>query len=172
MHFRFFSGFGFENEAELFDELLPHNRSFVVAGFSMGAIDAFNYAKSSNLRVENLILISPAFYQENDEKFKEFQLNSFVKNAENYQQKVYRACEAKQDISKYKIVENKENLKKLLYHKWMRSDLTDLVNNGTKITVYLGKKDRVIDAEKALKFFAQIATVHFYKNRNHLMEEL
>lgn len=172
MSFRFFSGFGFSGEEDLFSSILPTNREFLVVGFSMGAIDAFNYTKNTKERIENLYLISPAFYQDRDEKFKSFQLNSFIKNSKAYQERVYNACETKSNIEQYKIEATKEELKKLLWFDWNKKELLDLIDNGTKITVFLGEKDRVIDSQKALEFFEKITTVYFYKNRNHLMEEL
>lgn len=172
MSFLFFSGFGFSGEAKLFDRLLPDNKDFVLAGFSMGAIDAFLYLANCQQRVDDLILISPAFYQENDEKFKNFQLNNYIKDSQKYQNSVYKACQAKSDIENYKTATTKEQLEKLLFFVWDLEKLTNIINNGTKITVFLGEKDRVIDSKKALDFFSQVTTVYFYKNCNHLMEEL
>ena len=66
---KYFSGFCFENESEIFDEYLEIN-DFTVSGFSYGAIKAFEEVLASNKRVDKLQLFSPAFFQSFDKKFK------------------------------------------------------------------------------------------------------
>ena len=58
---RFYSGFGFWNEKELFKEYLEEGE-FVVAGFSYGAQKALIDAVHTSKRVDKLQLLSPAFF--------------------------------------------------------------------------------------------------------------
>ncbi len=58
----YFSGFGMTGEQELFVDYLD-DREFVVAGFSYGAIEAFEYCLSATTRINKLQLLSPAFFQ-------------------------------------------------------------------------------------------------------------
>ena len=64
---KYFSGFCFADESELFSDYLENNE-FTVCGFSYGAIKAFEEVLNSDLRVDKLQLFSPAFFQSYDEK--------------------------------------------------------------------------------------------------------
>ena len=79
----FFSGFCFKNESKLFDEYLERN-DFTISGFSYGAIKAFEKAINCETRIDKLQLLSPAFFQNKDEKFKKMQLMFFKKDEEQY----------------------------------------------------------------------------------------
>ena len=80
---KYFSGFCFENESELFEDYLIKN-DFTVSGFSYGAIKAFEEVLNSDERVDKLQLFSPAFFQNFDEKFKRTQLMYFKKDSNAY----------------------------------------------------------------------------------------
>ena len=75
---KYFSGFCFFEESELFEEYLIKN-DFTFYGFSYGAIKAFEEALNSQKRVDTLQLFSPAFFQNYDDKFKRTQLMYFKK---------------------------------------------------------------------------------------------
>jgi predicted esterase len=75
----YFSGFCFQNEQILFENFLLKN-DFTVAGFSYGAIRAFEYALKNRHRIDTLQLFSPAFFQDKSESFKKLQLLAFQKN--------------------------------------------------------------------------------------------
>ena len=85
---RFYSGFGFWNEKELFSEYLEEGE-FVVAGFSYGAQKALIDAIDSKKRVDKLQLLSPAFFN-NNPKFIKLQLNSYKQKKKDYKRKVQR----------------------------------------------------------------------------------
>jgi len=167
---RFFSGFGLKEEKELFDDIL-YNSDFLVAGFSKGAIDAFEYIKRSKERVDRLILISPAFFQTKDEKFKRVQLMSYKKNPKKYLDSFYKniTYPADFDIIKYKKEDSFDELKRLLYYTWDNDSLESLKKRGVVLEVFLGAEDKIIDSVSAREFFKRFAKVYFIKNVGHLL---
>jgi len=166
----FFSGFCFENESELFKEYLVLN-DFTISGFSYGAIKAFEYVLNSKTRVNKLQLISPAFFQTKDEKFKKMQLMFFKKDEtayintflENVKYPIYK------NIDKYFKKGSFEELKTLLNYVWNEENLQTLVQNSVKIEVFLGGKDLIIDSLIAKDFFKNYATVYYFKDKGHLL---
>ena len=166
----YFSGFCFFDEAELFDEYLIRN-DFTVCGFSYGAIKAFEEVLSSQNRVDRLQLFSPAFFQNFDDKFKRTQLMYFKKDANAYCENFLKnvSSPTNQDISKYFNQGTLEELEELLNYEWSKEQLQKLVENGTKIEVYLGAKDKIVDAKKAKEFFVKFATVYYIKEKGHLL---
>ena len=167
---RYFSGFCFVNESELFDEYLENN-DFTVCAFSYGAIKAFEEVLNSNTRVDKLQLFSPAFFQTFDEKFKRMQLMFFKKDANAYCENFLKnvSSPTNQDISKYFNQGTIEELEELLNYEWSKEKLQKLVENGTKIEVFLGGVDKIIDAQKAKEFFKDFATVYYIKEKGHLL---
>jgi len=168
----FFSGFGLKNEFELFDLKL---NEFDIAGFSYGSIKAFElaYEKIKNKkRVNKLILLSPAFFEKKDEKFKRMQLMFFKKDKNTYINNFLKNViyPADFDIKKYLANANYEDLQKLLYYKWDLDKLKYLKENGVIIEIYLGELDKIIDSFEALKFFKDIAEVYFIKNVGHILK--
>ncbi len=167
---KYFSGFCFTNESELFSEYLEAN-DFTVCGFSFGAIKAFEEAFSTNQRVDKIQLFSPAFFQNYDDKFKKKQLMYFKKDANLYSQSfLENVIFPKQiDISKYFKLGTIEELEELLYYEWNEEKLQKLLDKGIKIEVYLGGVDKIIDASKAKDFFKDFATVYYIKEKGHLL---
>jgi len=167
---RYFSGFCFVNESELFDEYLEKN-DFTVCGFSYGAIKAFEEVLNSNTRVDKLQLFSPAFFQTFDDKFKRMQLMFFKKDANAYCENFLKnvTSPTNQDISKYFNQGTIEELEELLNYEWSKEKLQKLVENGTKIEVFLGGVDKIIDSSKAKEFFKDFATVYYIKEKGHLL---
>ncbi|MGE4295977.1 MAG: pimelyl-ACP methyl ester esterase BioV [Campylobacterales bacterium] len=169
----FFSGFGFQNEAPLFEDFLPQGEGrFTVAGFSRGAIEAFEYAASSPTRIERLILLSPAFFQTQSDKFRRLQLMGFNKSPQSYFAQFYAACGSKRDLSPFQTSGNAADLEALLNYRWEAAALQALIDRGTRVTVYLGGKDAIIDANGAAAFFSAVTEVYFLKNATHLLEVL
>jgi hypothetical protein len=166
----YFSGFCFFNESALFDEYLIKN-DFTISGFSYGAIKAFEEVLNSNQRVDKLQLFSPAFFQSYDNKLKRTQIMYFKKDPNTYckgflENVIYPK---KLDISKYFKLGTSEELEELLYYEWSEEKLEKVVNNGTKIEVFLGADDKIIDAFKTKEFFQKFATVYFIKEKGHLL---
>ncbi len=167
---KFYSGFGFKNEKDLFKDILPKN-GFFVAGFSKGSIEAFEYVKNSKKRVDKLILISPAFFQKKDEKFKRLQLLSFKKDFKKYMLNFYKNVlyPSKIDIKEYQTDGDFNQLEKLLYYKWSKDSLKEIRSRGVDIEVYLGEKDKIINPIEAYDFFKSFATVYYIKNVGHIL---
>ena len=168
MHY--FSGFCLLKEEELFDFWLDSS-DFTVAGFSYGAIKALDYALNCKGRVDRLILLSPAFFNDKDEKFKRLQLLYFNKDNKIYIDNFVKNITfgSNIDIKKYLKEGSKEELEELLFYTWDINKLKELKNRGVTIEVVLGGKDKIIDAKKAKEFFEDIATVYYIKDANHLL---
>ncbi len=168
---RYFSGFCFEDESELFENLLIKS-NFCVAGFSYGAIKAFEEVYSSKNRIDTLQLFSPAFFQDRDERFKRLQLIAFKKDKQNYLKNFYQNVlyPLEIDISKYKKQGTLEELKELLNYKWDKEKLDIITKRGTKIEVYLGKLDNIINADVAKEFFKPFATIYYFNNLGHILQ--
>lgn len=167
---RFFSGFCFSNEQELFSEYLIQN-DFTVSGFSFGAIKAFEEVYASNERVDRLQLFSPAFFQIQDEKFKRMQLMYFKKDAKTYCETFLKntVYPSNIDIKKYFKMGTYEELYELLNYEWSEEKLQKLVDRGVKIEVYLGEKDKIVDSLKSKEFFINYSTTYYIKNKGHIL---
>ncbi len=167
---KYFSGFCFKNESELFENFLIKS-DFCIAGFSYGAIRAFEYLLCSNERVDILQLFSPAFFQDRDEKFKRIQLLSFKKDRQKYLENFYQNTiyPRNKKIDRYKTKNSIEDLKFLLEYQWNEQNIKKILKRGIMIEVYLGKNDKIINSEKALEFFRKFATVYFINKGGHLL---
>ncbi|MGA1932306.1 pimelyl-ACP methyl ester esterase BioV [Arcobacter sp. YIC-464] len=164
------SGFCLQNEEELFKEYLVKN-DFTVSGFSYGAIKAFEEVYSSSVRVDKLQLFSPAFFQTKDKKFKRMQLMFFKKDAKAYCENFLENISYPKnlDTSKYFNLGTFEELEELLNYEWDENKLQTLLEKGTKIEVYLGEEDKIIDSCAANDFFKNYATVYYMKNLGHIL---
>lgn len=167
---KYFSGFCFFEESELFQDYIIQN-DFTVSGFSYGAVKAFEDVLNSNKRVDKLQLFSPAYFQTKDEKFKRTQVMYFKKDANAYCQTFLSnvLSPLDLDISKYFKLGSIEELQELLYYEWSEEKLQKLIEKGVKIEVYLGGNDKIIDASKAQEFFKEFATVYYIKEKGHLL---
>lgn len=167
---KYFSGFCFENESELFEDYLIKN-DFTVSGFSYGAIKAFEEVLNSEERVDRLQLLSPAFFQNFAEKFKRTQLMYFKKDSNTYIELFSKNVifPKNVDISKYFKIGTVEELEELLFYQWSEEKLQKIVDRGTKIEVYLGSEDKIIDALKTKEFFQKFATIYYIKDKGHLL---
>ena len=168
----YFSGFCLEDEKELFQEYLIQN-DYTISGFSYGAIKAFEFALASSamdIRIDLVQLFSPSFFNDKDKKYKRMQLIYFKKDSKLY-------CDNFLKNSGFSIKQSKkyfksgtyEELDELLHYKWDQKKLQMLINNGTKIEVYLGENDKIIDSNKALEFFVNFSEVYFIKDSEHIL---
>jgi len=166
---KFFSGFCFENEHKLFEDYLIDG-DFVVAGFSKGAIEAFEYVYNSNNRTDRLLLFSPAFFQDRDESFKKAQIESFSKNPKIYKKQFFRACNPNRiDISPYISDGSVEELKFLLNYVWDRDRVVELIDRGVMIEVFIGENDKIINPKATLEFFSDIVSSWYIKGVGHIL---
>ena len=166
----FFSGFCFKNEEELFDEYIIKN-DFTVGGFSYVSIQAFNEVLNSNQRVDKLQLFSPAFFQTQDKKYVRLQLMFFNKDPKSYCENFLKnvAYPKELELEKYFELGTYEELEELLTFKWNEEDIQKILDKGTKIEVYLGSEDKIIDASLAKDFFRNYATVYYINNKGHIL---
>lgn len=167
---RFFSGFKFRDEKAIFEDFLSQSQ-FSVAGFSYGAILAFEYALNSDERIDTLQLFSPAFFQNRDEKFIRTQLLHFKKSEKLYIQNFQSNSFFPKEVPPNFPVGDGDysDLEKLLRFQWREEDLNSLLNKGTKIEIFLGERDKIIDSDEAWEFFKNFGTVCYIKGVGHTL---
>ncbi len=165
----YFSGFSLKDEERLFQEYIIKN-NYTVSGFSYGAIKAFEYVLETENRVDLLQLFSPAFFNDKDKKYKRLQLMFFKKDSEKYCDNFLKNCGFdKQKKDQYFSIGNYEELEKLLYYTWDKNKLDQLKNKGTKLEVYIGSEDKIINPIKTLEFFKPYGDVYFIKYKTHIL---
>lgn len=169
---KFFSGFSLQNDREFFKSFIKDTH-YTVAGFSYGAILAFEYTKDmleKGKRVDTLQLFSPAFFETKSDQFKQLQLRGYRKNPQIYLSKFIAGCFAPHAIKDISLKEsNIKELTELLYYKWNLDTLVELKNKGVVIEVYLGDQDQIIDTQGANNLFIEVATVITIKDANHFL---
>lgn len=165
---RFYSGFCFANEEELFSSLTTLHHPYTLSGFSYGAILAFKQALlRPHLRLQTLNLFSPAFFQDKTPAFLKTQILGFRKNPQSYINHFLNLCgNPKQKFFKQGTL---DELEELLYFQWKEQDLQTLQKLGVQINVFLGGKDLIISPQKVSEFFAPYATIYLYKDLNHCL---
>jgi hypothetical protein len=167
----FYSGFSLKNESYFFENWL-NTSDYTVAGFSYGAIKAAQYAVNSNNRIDTLQLFSPAFFQAHNEAFKKLQLKAFSASPQAYREKFLTTCFS--PYSTYDVQlnyqDNSEDLSTLLYFVWDKELMQKIINKGIRIEVFLGLKDKVIDAMNTRDFFLPFATVTSIRSGNHFLQ--
>jgi surfactin synthase thioesterase subunit len=169
----YFSGFCLKNDKELFQDYIEFG-DFNIAGFSYGAIKAFEYALNevqNNKRVQKLQLFSPAFFQDQSKKYKRLQLMFYKKDEQTYINNFIQNIAKPSDINleHYLISGTYEQLDTLLNYEWKKEDFELLLNKGVKIEIYLGSEDKIINSNNALEFFKEFAEVYFIKNVGHIL---
>ena len=170
---KFYSGFSLKNDKHFFQDYIQ-DTEYTVAGFSYGAILAFEYVKEqikNSQRIDRLQLFSPAFFQTKSSKFKRLQTISFRKDRDLYLSSFIKSCFRPHSL---KELEHKEvtlqELEYLLNYEWSISQLLELTQKGVKIEVYLGNEDKVVDTKNAKDFFVSVATITSIKDANHFLE--
>lgn len=169
---RFYSGFALSDDQHFFDPYLKHS-DYTVAGFSYGAIKAAQYASDAHERIDTLQLFSPAFFQTKKESFRRLQMGGYFKDSERYLDNFLTSCFAPLPKSLIRLGDNNADvLEELLYFEWTSELMEAICAKGTRIEVYLGVEDHVIDVEGAREFFLPYATVTSIKRANHFLQEL
>lgn len=177
---KYFSGFCFENEYHLFKDIakLEVNNDYLVCGFSFGAIGAFEYALKCDKRIDKLILISPAFFNDKNLKFKELQTIGFDMDMDKYIDTFLQNIQkpySNEQIYQYVKKPNKENgmeqLKEMLYYNWDNEKLNILKEKGIMIEVYFGSLDRIVATKKAKDFFMPYCDVYMINDVNHILND-
>ena len=167
----FYSGFCLTNEEYIFSDFIIKN-DFTISGFSYGAQIAFEYVLNTKNRVDLLQLFSPAFFQNQDIKYKRLQLLYFEKNqnqyCKNFLLNIIKPNEI--DISKYFKQGSKKELEDLLFYEWKDNKLKYLLNNNIKLEVYLGVNDIIIDSKVVKDFFKKYGDIYYIKNVGHTLK--
>lgn len=167
----YYSGFCLKDEKELFSSYIIEN-DFTVQGFSYGCIAAFSKALLSDTRIDLLQLFSPAFFQSKNKKFHRLQLMYYKKDKQSYISNFLKniASPSLYDCSSYVKEGKYEELETLLSYEWTKESLEKLLSKGTKIEVYLGEKDEIMQSKEALDFFKEYASVYYIKNAGHILK--
>lgn len=167
---QFFSGFCFRNEVSLFDQYVIHN-DFTIAGFSWGAQKAFDYVCNATKRIDRLQLISPAFFQDQDESYKRMQLRFFKKDPMKYRENFFKQCGLHNiaDYQMYCDIGSIEQLESLLYYQWCEDKLIWCLQHDIRIELFLGLEDKIINVSNVKAFFQPYATIYSFKNASHLL---
>ena len=171
---KFFSGFSLKNEQLFFNEHIKED-AYTVIGFSYGAIKALEEVLrlvEEGKRIDTLQLLSPAFFQTKEEKFRRLQLLSYKKNEALYTKQFIRGCFAPLSRLSVEHIETKsEELRELLYYVWSEDDFNLLEEKGIKVEIYLGGEDKIIDVEAAREFFRNVGTLTYIKKANHFLQK-
>lgn len=168
----YFSGFCLDGEKELFSEYIIEN-DYTISGFSYGAIQALEFAFNSammDIRIDLIQLFSPAFFNQKSDKYKRLQLIYFNKDQDKYCENFLENCGLKKEYKdKFFKMGTAEELSELLNYKWDQNKLQMLIDNGTKIEVYLGENDKIIDSKQALDFFVNYSDLYYIKDKGHIL---
>jgi len=166
----YFNGFSLDNEEKLFTEYADAGEHCVL-GFSFGAQKAFEYVYESKERIDRLILLSPAFFQTKKDSFIRTQLKHFISEKAIYvKQFLFNvAYPSSIDLEQYLHIGKEEELEALLTYVWQENKIKELLDRGVQIEVFLGAKDKIIDAQEALAFFGALTTSYYAKDAGHLL---
>jgi pimeloyl-ACP methyl ester carboxylesterase len=167
---RYFNGFSLCNEAGLFGDYLIESE-LCVAGFSYGAQQALEYVLHTQERVDRLILLSPAFFQTQKPSFIRAQLRYFDAGKDAYVSQFLKnvAYPSSVDLSAYLCVGKMSELEALLGYVWEEEKIRAVQERGTVIEVFLGGRDKIIDAAAAHDFFAPLCVTYYIKEAGHLL---
>jgi len=167
----YFNGFALKGEEKFFSNKLIKNK-FSVAGFSYGAQKAFEYAYNSTERIDRLILLSPAFFQNHKKSFIRTQLRYYKADEVSYTEQFLKNVTYPTDINLYDNLDtNKyEELEDLLSYVWEKEKILELIERGVSIEVFMGADDKIVNTEKNYEFFSELTTVYLFKNRGHLLQ--
>ena len=168
---RYFNGFSLRGENIFFKEQLVES-NYSVAGFSYGAQRAFEYVYNSTERIDRLILISPAFFQNHKESYIKRQLKAYERDSKNYCKLFLENVKYPSSISldEYLKEGSVEELESLLSYEWSSKKIEELIVRGVIIEVFIGEKDKIVNAQKSFKFFSELVTVYFIKDVGHLLK--
>jgi pimeloyl-ACP methyl ester carboxylesterase len=168
---RYFNGFSLYGEEVFFQEWLIES-DFCVAGFSYGAQQALEYALNSHQRIDRLILLSPAFFQNQKKSFIRTQLRYYKADPISYQREFLKnvAYPSEIRLDRYLKQGDYESLNQLLSYVWDAKKIKSLIDRGVTIEVFIGEEDRIVDAEASFEFFSSLSTTYKLKGVGHLLQ--
>jgi len=167
---KYFNGFSLQHEEGVFFEHTIKS-DLCVSGFSYGAQQAFEYVYGTDRRVDRLILLSPAFFQNQKQSFARTQLRYFKAGQEAYVKQFLQnvAYPSSVDLKAYLNIGTSEELEALLTYIWDAGKIQEVLSRGTTIEIFLGGDDKIINAKDAFEFFSPLATTYFTKGVGHLL---
>ena len=167
---RYFNGFSLRGEESLFSSYLLES-AFTVAGFSYGAQKAFEYVYTTNERVDRLILLSPAFFQDHKKSFIKTQLRYYKADEKGYREAFLKnvAYPSSLDLSPHLSGGTLEELESLLTYVWDEKRFLELLKRGVVIEVFIGEKDRIVESRESFEFFSHLTTTYLLKDEGHLL---
>jgi len=168
---KYFSGFSLANEEQFFSDYLIDS-DYAVAGFSYGAQKALEYAYATQERIDRLILISPAFFQNHKKSFVKTQLRYFKADEESYKKEFLKnvVYPSSLNLDEYVTRGSYDELEALLTYVWEEEKIEMLLKRGVKIEVFMGDSDKIVEAEKSFEFFSALVPVYLLKERGHLLK--
>jgi hypothetical protein len=167
---KYFNGFLLKGEEVFFKKQLLEN-NYTVAGFSYGATKALEYVYNSTERIDRLILLSPAFFQNHKKSFVRTQLHYYKADEKAYTKQflanvVYpSSIRLDECLSEGKA----EELEELLTYVWNKEKILELVKRGVIIEVFIGAEDKIVNAETSFEFFSELVLCYFVKGVGHLL---
>jgi pimeloyl-ACP methyl ester carboxylesterase len=170
---KYFNGFSLSGEEALFERYLCDS-SYSVAGFSKGAQDALEYAYASTQRIDRLILLSPAFFENQKPSFKRTQLCYFDAGEEAYIKQFLSNVSypaSPNILEDYLKVGTKNELNALLEYVWDKEKIDAVLARGIVIEVFVGAKDKIVNSEEVLDFFnAKKCVCYTLNNTGHVLD--
>jgi len=169
---KYFNGFSLSKEELFFQEQLV-DRNYCVAGFSYGAQQAFEHVYNSTERIDRLILLSPAFFQNHKKSFIKTQLRYYKADAKAYTEQFLKnvTYPSNIELEPYLSSGTVEELESLLTYTWGAEKILELKERGVTIEVFMGEEDKIVDASKSFEFFSTLVTVYLFKDMGHLLQE-
>lgn len=174
---RYFNGFCLKGE-EIFLSDIVVDSAYSIVGFSYGAQKAFEYAYNHNSkeRIDRLILISPAFFQDHKKSFIKTQLCYFKADEMSYKKTFLKnvVSPSTEVLDAFMVKGSFEELEALLSYVWERDKIEELLNRGVTIEVFMGGEDKIVEHQKSFDFFSTLVPVYLFKDKGHLLlnEEL
>jgi len=169
---KYFNGFSLVGEEIFFKEQLINN-DFTVAGFSYGATKALEYAYKSTKRIDRLILLSPAFFQNHKKSFVRTQLRYYKTDEKSYTEQFLKNVSYPSSIklNEYLTQGKAEELEELLTYSWESKKILEILKRGIIIEVFIGEVDKIVDAQKSFEFFSELVPCYFVKGVGHLLSK-
>lgn len=171
---KYFNGFSLLGEEKLF-EAYVNKSAYTVAGFSYGAQKALEYAYQSTERIDKLILLSPAFFQNQKKSFIRSQLRYFDAGQESYIKQFLTNVSYPHTniLENYLNIGTREQLSSLLTYTWDKQKIQALIERGVTIEVFIGTEDKIVDTKEVLAFFEGSSCVRYLiKGSGHLLGEV
>ena len=168
---KYFNGFSLKGEEVFFESMLLESE-LTVAGFSYGSQKAFDYVYDSKERVDRLILLSPAFFQNEKKSFIKTQLRYYKADKEGYIEQFLKnvTYPSSLELKDYVVAGRLEELEDLLTYTWDKEKFTELLDRGVVIEVFIGGRDKIVNSKESFAFFSELTHTYFLKYEGHILQ--